>query len=103
MTAWWGAFAMIMFFFLLFGGVQSVVRLVEGRRKFRLDQLKEQRRITEAETRERELEHKRRELEYREAMLELERFDRRTGESRGADGLPPLPDDPAVDPDGPDR
>lgn len=73
----WSALAMIFFFFLVFGGAQAIVRLVEGRRKHQMELLKEQRRIAEAQAKENELEYKRRELEYREAALELERFDRR--------------------------
>jgi hypothetical protein len=65
--------------FMVFGGAQTVLRLVEGRRKHLLEVKQEERLIAEAKVRELELEHKRRELEYREALLELERFDRRTG------------------------
>lgn len=72
----------VLIVFIIFGGM-LLGRLAEGRRKFLLDLKREERLIVEAKAREQELEHKRRELEYREALLELERFDRRTGEGSG--------------------
>ncbi len=72
--------------FLLFGGANAVVRLVEGRRKFLLDLKRQEAQIAAAKVRERELEYEqavleqqRQELEYRKALLELEQFDRRIG------------------------
>jgi hypothetical protein len=75
----WGWLVPVFLFFMFFGGAQAVVNLVEGRRRLKLELKQEERLIAEAKARELELEHKRRELEYREALLELERFDRRTG------------------------
>jgi hypothetical protein len=74
----WGAITLLIILFFVFGGTGFVVRLVEGRRKYVLDLKREEARIAEAKVREQELEHKRAELEYREALLEIERFDRRT-------------------------
>lgn len=74
-------------------GLPALVKLIEGRRRFLLDLKKEERLIAEAKAKELELEHKRRELEYREALLELEKFDRRTGPARPLDD-PPQPRPP---------
>lgn len=68
--------------FIIFG-LPMMLRSLDSRRKFLLDLKKEERLIAEAKAKELELEHKRRELEYREALLELERFDRRTDGSKG--------------------
>jgi hypothetical protein len=71
-------------------GLPVLARQSDQRRKFLLELKKEDRLIAEARARERELEQKRRELEYREALLELERFDRRTGgPGRAIDPLDP--------------
>lgn len=74
----WGAISLLIILFFVFGGSGVVVRLVEGRRRHQLDLKREEARIAEAKVREQELEQKRAELEYREALLEIERFDRRT-------------------------
>jgi hypothetical protein len=75
-------------------GLPALIRLTEGRRKFLLDLKREERMIAEARAKELELEHKRRELEYREALLELEKFDRRSGtESGDLRDIPPDRDD----------
>lgn len=50
---------------------------IDGRRKYKLNLKKEERRLVEARTKELEAENKRRELDYQQAQLELERFDRR--------------------------
>jgi hypothetical protein len=50
---------------------------LDGRRKYKLDRQKEERRLVEAKTKELEAQNRRIELEYREAQRELERFDRR--------------------------
>jgi hypothetical protein len=50
---------------------------VEGRRKYKLELNKEERRRIEARTKEIEAQNKRVELEYQKALLEIERFDRR--------------------------
>lgn len=90
----WIAIAIIIF--LCTGGAGLVVRLVEGRRKHQLDLKREEARIAEAQTREREFQQRRDELAYREALLELERFDRRTtGPGR------PAPPGSATPPAGP--
>jgi hypothetical protein len=83
----WGAVTVLIIVFLATGGVGTLMRLVEGRRRHQLDLKQEERRIAEAKAKELEIEYKRAELEYREALLELERFDRRTGTGRP---LPPL-------------
>jgi hypothetical protein len=81
----WTAITVLIIVFFAAGGVGFLTRLVEGRRKYLLDLKREEARVAEAKVREQELEHKRAELEYREALLEIERFDRRT---------PPPPDPP---------
>jgi hypothetical protein len=81
----WGWLIPIVVILTIFG-VPALVRLAEGRRTFLLDLKKEERLIAEAKTKVVELEQKRRELEYREALLELERFDRRTGPGQGPGG-----------------
>jgi hypothetical protein len=53
---------------------------VEGRRKYKLELTKEERRRIEARTKELEAQNKRMELEYKQAMLEIEQFDRRNPE-----------------------
>jgi hypothetical protein len=83
----------LLFMFLVLGGPWALVRLVEGKRKFLLDMKKQEARIAEAKAKELEIAHKRQELEYREALLELERFDRRSGRERGRA-------DPELDPPG---
>lgn len=94
----WGIWAALLIVFLAMGGMGSVIKLVEGRRRFLLDLKKEEARIAEAKARELEIQHKRAELEYREAVLELERFDRRHGRSTGrlrpGEISPPEPFDP---------
>jgi hypothetical protein len=74
----WGWLIPIVIVFTIFG-LPVLTRHADRRRQFLLDLKKEERLIAEAKARELELEHKRRELEYREALLELERFDRRSG------------------------
>lgn len=75
----WGWLVPVVMFFMIFGGAQAVVNLVEGRRRYKLELKREERLIAEAKAKELEREQQRRELEYREALLELERFDRREG------------------------
>jgi hypothetical protein len=96
----WEAIAVLIFFFFVMGGLGVVTRLVEGGRKHRLDIKREEARIAEAKAREFEITHKQAELAYREALLELERFDRRTGGGTGesppgpgSTGLAAAPDD----------
>ncbi|MPZ29086.1 MAG: hypothetical protein GEV12_22485 [Micromonosporaceae bacterium] len=79
--AFWIVVAIVMF--LCLGGTGFVLRLVEGRRGYRLNLKREEARIAEAQAKELEIQHRRAELAYREALLELERFDRRTGTDRG--------------------
>jgi hypothetical protein len=97
----WTAIVVLIIVFFATGGVGMVIRLVEGRRKFLLDLKEKEVRIAEAKAKELEIQHKRAELEYREALLELERFDRRTGLGKG--GLPPEldPGNPPPDEDQP--
>lgn len=84
----------LFFFFMVFGGAQMTVRLVEGRRAHVLKLKEVEARGAEAKVKELELEQQRAELEYRKAQLELERFDRRLGNSQGGGSLPPLPSPP---------
>lgn len=67
--------------FMCLGGTGLILRLVEGRRRFQLDLKEREARIAEAKAQELDVQQRRAELEYREALLELERFDRRTGMS----------------------
>jgi Sec-independent protein translocase protein TatA len=78
----WGWLLPMFIIFMVFG-MPALTRLADGRRKFLLELKREERLIAEAKAKELELEHKRRELEYREAMLELEKFDRRSGMGPG--------------------
>lgn len=89
----WAAVTVLIIVFFATGGVGALLRLVEGRRKFQLELKQEERRIAEAKAKELEIQYKRAELEYREALLELERFDRRTGIARP-------PPDPIEEEDG---
>ncbi|QSB13036.1 hypothetical protein JQS43_15410 [Natronosporangium hydrolyticum] len=85
--------------FMVFGGMGAIIKLVEGRRQHQLELKREETRQAEAKAKEREIEQRRAELEYREALLELERFDRRSGQ-------PPRPVPPELYPPGtaaPDR
>lgn len=91
----WAAIVVLIIVFFATGGVGALIRLVEGRRKHQLALKKEDRRIAEAKAKELEIQYKRAELEYREALLELERFDRRTGTQR-----PPSLPDPTDEADG---
>jgi hypothetical protein len=91
----WTVIVVLIIVFFAAGGIGMVTRLVEGRRTFLLDLKEKEVRIVEAKAKELEIEHKRAELEYREALLELERFDRRTGLGKGG---PPPELDPAVPP-----
>ncbi|HEY8474492.1 MAG TPA: hypothetical protein VIL37_17900 [Natronosporangium sp.] len=50
---------------------------VEGRRKYKLELHREERRRIEARTKELEAQNKRLELDYQRALLEIEQFDRR--------------------------
>lgn len=84
--------AILSIIFILSGGPFALVRLVEGRRRYLLQVKEQEARIAEAKAKELELEHKRKELEYREALLELERFDRRTGRITLDPGEPDKPD-----------
>ena len=88
----WDVLIPIVFIFMFFGGMGAIVHLIDGRRKFRLEMKEKEARIAEAKAKELEVEQQRAELEYRQAMLELERFDRRTG------GGPPLPPARAPEP-----
>jgi hypothetical protein len=75
--------------------------LAEGRRKHLLEMRREEARLAEARVKAMELRQRRAELEYREALLELERFDRRTGAgpTTGLTGAPGgSAADPAADP-----
>lgn len=67
--------------FMCLGGTGLILRLIEGRRRFQLDLKEREARIAEAKAQELDVQQRRAELEYREALLELERFDRRTGMS----------------------
>lgn len=95
---------MEVFFFFLFMSITIIscagiaLGFVEGRRKFKLELNKEERRRIEARTKEIEAQNKRIELDYQQALLEIEQFDRRgprrtevartpvTGDDAGAPG-----------------
>jgi hypothetical protein len=74
---------MEVFFILLFMTITIIacsgiaLGFVDGRRKYKLELNKEERRRTEARTKELEAQNKRVELEYKKALLEIEQFDRR--------------------------
>lgn len=74
---------MEVFFIMLFLSVTIIacagiaLGFVDGRRKFKLELVKEERRRIEARTKELEAQNKRIELDYRQALLEIEHFDRR--------------------------
>jgi hypothetical protein len=74
----------IFFFITIIACGGMLLGYVEGRRKFKLELHKEDRRLVEARTRELEAQNKRVELEYSKALLELERFDRRAPDARAA-------------------
>jgi hypothetical protein len=71
------------FFIMLFLSITIIacagiaLGFVEGRRKYKLELHKEERRRVEARTKELEAQNKRVELEYQQALLEIEQFDRR--------------------------
>lgn len=104
----WSVLVPIVVIFMVFGGMNALVRMVEGRRKLVLDLKREDTRIAEAKAKELEIQQRRAELEYREALLELERFDRRTGQQARPlppelyppDASPPTPPPPAEPPPG---
>ncbi|HLU32794.1 MAG TPA: hypothetical protein VKZ74_02055 [Natronosporangium sp.] len=85
----WGILIPVTFMF--FAGMGAIIRLVEGRRTYRLELKEKEARIAEAKAKELEVAQQRAELEYRQSLLELEGFDRRAG------GAPPPP--PARDPE----
>jgi hypothetical protein len=94
--------------FMALGGMGAIIKLVEGRRNFLLELKREEARIAEArakeldaQIREQEVKQRRAELEYREALLELERFDRRSGQL--ARPLPPELYPPEAPPPRPDQ
>jgi hypothetical protein len=67
----------IFFFITIIACGGLLLGYVEGRRKYKLELHKEDRRLVEARTKELEAHNKRIELEYHKAMLEVEQFDRR--------------------------
>jgi hypothetical protein len=78
----------ILFFVTIIACSGMLLGFVEGRRKYKLELHKEDRRLVEARTQELEAQNKRVELEYHKALLEIERFDRRTLDA-GAVAVPP--------------
>jgi hypothetical protein len=70
----------VMFFVTVIACAGIALGYVEGRRKFKLELRKEERRLIEARTRELEAQNKRTELEYRDALRAIEEFDRRGGD-----------------------
>jgi hypothetical protein len=78
----------IFFFVTIIACGGLLLGYVEGRRKYKLELHKEDRRLVEARTKELEAQNKRIELEYNKALLEIERFDGRPGEM-GSAARPP--------------
>jgi hypothetical protein len=78
--------------FLFFATIISLsgmaLGFVSGRRKFKLELKKEERRLVEAQTKQIEAKNKQVELDYREAVLELERFDRRSTDAPAEEPAP---------------
>src|SRR5690606_11140026 len=86
---------------MFFAGMGAIIRLVEGRRTYRLELKEKEARIAEAKAKELEVAQQRAELEYRQALLELEGFDRRAGgaplpPARARPGARPRPLRPAA-------
>jgi hypothetical protein len=87
---------MEVFFFFLFVSITIIacsgiaLGFAEGRRKYKLELHKEERRRVEARTKELEAQNRRVELDYQKALLEIEQFDRR-GSSRTDVASAPVP------------
>jgi hypothetical protein len=88
---------MEVFFFFLFMSITIIacagiaLGFVDGRRKYKLELHKEERRRIEARTKQLEAENKRVELDYQKALAEIEQFDRR-GSGRTEVASVPMPD-----------
>jgi hypothetical protein len=71
----------LLFFVTIISLSGMVLGYIGGRRKFKLELKKEERRLVEAQTKQIQAKNKQVELEYREAVLEVERFDRRSADA----------------------
>jgi hypothetical protein len=69
----------IMFFVTIIACTGMLLGFVDGRRKYKLELHKEERRLVEARTKEIEAQNQRIELEYQQALGQIERFDRHAG------------------------
>lgn len=74
----WRSFVILLFLSITIIACAGIAAgFASGRRKYKLELHKEERRRVEARTKELEAQNRRVELEYQQALLEIEQFDRR--------------------------